>query len=62
MKLEEAHKVTRENVPAWLPSGFIQQLSAPPPIFWRGRDGNDITCLEVKLFFDRSIIIIEGFD
>ena len=57
--LEEADEVAREDVAAGLPPGFVKELTAPPAIFRRRSNSNDIPSLEIKLFIDGSLVVIE---
>lgn len=57
--LEERHKVARENTSSAHSSSLVEQLAAPPAIFRRRSNSNDIPSLEIKLFIDGSLVVIE---
>ena len=54
------HKVAREYMPARHAPALIEELAAPPPIFGRGGNGDDILPLEIELLWDRRGIVIQG--
>jgi len=53
------HKVAREYMPAWHAPILVEQLAAPPPVFGRSGDSDDIVRLEIKLFRNRRGVIIK---
>lgn len=57
--LEERHEVARENMSSGYSSSLVEQLAAPPAIFRRRSNSNNIPSLEIKLFIDGSLVVIE---
>jgi len=53
------HKVAREYMPAWHAPILVEQLAAPPPVFGRSGDGDNIVRLEIKLFRNRRGVVIK---
>ena len=53
------HKVAREDVSPQHAPILIQQFTAPPPIFRRSSDRDNIISLEIELFRDRRRIVIK---
>ena len=56
---EQMHKVAREDVSPRHAPILIQQLTAPPPIFRRSSDCDDIVSLEIEFLRDRRRIVIK---
>ena len=59
---EEAHEVAREDVSPGLPPALVEQLAAPPPVFGRRGDSDDIALLEVKLLVDRRAVVVHSLN
>ena len=55
---EEAHEVAREDVSSGLPPALVEELAAPPSVFGRRGDGDDIALLEVELLVDRRAVVV----
>lgn len=53
------HKVAREYMPAWHAPILVEELAAPPPVFGRSGDGDDIVRLEIKLFRNRCGVVVK---
>ena len=56
---EQMHKVAREDVSPGHAPILIKQFTAPPPIFWRSSDGDDIVGLKIELFRYRRRVVIK---
>ncbi len=46
-------------MPAWHAPILVEQLAAPPPVFGRSSDGDDIVRLEIKLFRNRRGVVVK---
>ena len=56
---ERNYKVTRENVSSGHAPNLINQFAAPPPIFRRSSDSDDIVGLKIELLRDRRLVVIK---
>lgn len=58
---EQTDEIAREDVPAPLAPGLVEEFAGPPAVLGCGCDGDDIVRLEVELLVNRGIVVVQRF-